>query len=193
MKSDRKTSGIAPWRVRETQLVFDNRWAKVRRDTCELPDGRPVPDYHYWEGNDFAQVFALTDESRVVLVRQYKHAVKEIVLELPAGLISPEDEAPLATARRELLEETGFGAGEWQALGRLNVSSAKATTRAYPFLATRALRVAEPRPDENEQIEVVLATIPDLMDLISAGEIRDSNSIACSLLSLRALNLDISA
>jgi ADP-ribose pyrophosphatase len=192
MKSDRKTSGIAPWRVRETELVFDNRWARVRRDACELPDGRLVPDYYYWEGNDFAQVFALTDESRVVLVRQYKHAVKEIVLELPAGLISPQDEAPLAAARRELLEETGFEAGEWQALGRLNASSAKATTRAYPFLATRARRVAEPRPDENEQIEVVLATVPDLMDLISAGEIRDSNSIACSLLSLRALNRDIS-
>ncbi len=192
MITNKNNSSVGPWRVKKTELVFDNRWAKVRRDTCELPDGRVIPDYYYWEGGDFAQVFALTDESRVVLVRQYKHGVKEVVLELPAGLVSAGDDSPLASARRELLEETGFEAGEWEALGKLNVSSAKATTHAYLFLATRARRVAEPRPDENEQIEVILVTVPDLMDLISGGEIRDSNSIACSLLSLRALNPDIS-
>lgn len=192
MITNKSNRSVGPWQVKKTEIVFNNRWAKVRRDTCVLPDGKVIPDYYYWEGSDFAQVFALTDESRVVLVRQYKHGVKEVVLELPAGLVSEEDASPLATARRELLEETGFEAGEWQALGKLNVSSAKATTHAHVFLATRARRIAEPKPDENEQIEVVLRTIPELLDLISAGEIRDSNSIACSLLSLRALNLDIS-
>jgi len=133
-------------------------------------------------------VFALTGNEEVVLVRQYKHGVKELVLELPAGVISAEDASPQAAARRELLEETGFEASDWEALGTLNVSSAKATTRAYPFLATGAQKVAEPRPDENEQIELVLSTIPGLLDLISTGQIRDSNSIACCLLALRAMD-----
>ena len=180
------------WQVSHSDLVLNNKWAKVRRDTCVTATGNKVEDYYYWEGGDFAQVFALTDDGRVLLVRQYKHGVKEVVLELPAGLVSAgDDDSPLATARRELLEETGFEAREWRDLGRLNVSSAKATTRAYPFLATNTQRVGEPKLDENEDIEVALVKIPDLLDLISTGAVRDSNSIACCLLALRVLYPDI--
>src|SRR5437899_611317 len=98
---------IHPWRVKESRLVLDNRWAKVRLDSCELPNGTLVPDYYYWEGGDFAQVFAITARNEVVLTRQYKHGVKEIVVELPAGLVG-HGETPLAAAQRELLEETGY-------------------------------------------------------------------------------------
>ena len=175
------------WQVKNSELVLNHRWAKVRRDTCILPNGFEVDDYYYWEGGDFAQVFALTPESQVVLVRQYKHGVKEIVLELPAGMIDADDANPLATARRELLEETGFEASEWQELGILNVSSAKSTTRAYPFLAQNAHQVREADLDDNEAIEVMLCSIPELLNLITKGEIRDSNSIAACLLALRSL------
>lgn len=180
-------AGLKRWQVKESELVLDRRWAKVRRDICILPDEGEVDDYYYWEGGDFAQVFALTPDSRVVLVRQYKHGVKEIVLELPAGMIDAEDTSPLATARRELLEETGFEASAWQELGTLNVSSAKATTRAYPFLARNAHQGHEAHLDDNEDIEVVLCSIPEVLNLIAKGEIRDSNSIAACLLALMSL------
>jgi 8-oxo-dGTP pyrophosphatase MutT (NUDIX family) len=181
------TKKIEKWQVRDSELVLDHHWAKVRRDTCISPDGFEIDDYYYWEGGDFAQVFALTSEDQVILVRQYKHGVKEIVLELPAGMIEDADANPLATAQRELLEETGFEASKWRSLGILNVSSAKSTTRAYPFLAKCAKQVGQPSLDDAEAIQVILSPIPEVLDLITKGEIRDSNSIATCFLALRTL------
>jgi 8-oxo-dGTP pyrophosphatase MutT (NUDIX family) len=172
------------WQVASSKLVLDNQWARVRKDDCLLPNGIRIADYYYWEGGSFAQVFALTLDESVVFVRQYKHGVKEVVLELPAGMISASDRDPLTTARRELREETGFDAEEWNALGTLNVSSAKADTRAFPFLARTARQVAQPEPDATEDIEVVLIPIAGLITHIRQGEIRDSNSLATCLLAL---------
>lgn len=178
---------LEKWRVKDSRRVLDHRWAKVRRDSCILPNGSEIDDYYYWEGGDFAQVFALTAESQVILVRQYKHGVKEVVLELPAGMIEATDASPLATAQRELLEETGFEANRWQSLGILHVSSAKATTRAYPFLAHIARWRHAPRLDNEEDIQVILSSIPEVLDLIAKGVIRDANSIAVCFLALQAL------
>lgn len=181
------------WRVTRSELVLDKEWAKVRRDTCVTPTGHQVDDYYYWEAGDFAQVFALTEDARVVLVRQYKHAVKDVVLELPAGLVSVKDMTPLDTARRELLEETGFGVARWEALGALNVSSAKATTQAYLYLGSGAAVQGLPRPDANEQLELELVTISELLDLISKGQVRDTSSVACTLLALGRLGWKLEA
>jgi ADP-ribose pyrophosphatase len=186
MKPEKTITGIRPWLVRKSQLILDNRWAKVRLDECELPDGKVVPDYYYWEGNDFAQIFALTSTNDVVLTRQYKHAVKEIVTELPAGLIDLNEE-PLAAAKRELEEETGYTATEWVELGQLNVSSAKATTRASAFLAKDVQKTTDAKLDSTEEIEILIVTIDELLDLMSEGAIRDANSVATTLLALRAL------
>src|SRR5439155_938694 len=157
---------IEQWQVKDSVLVLDNRWARVRRDTCILPDGTEIDDYYYWEGGDFAQVFALTSEMQVVLVKQYKHGVKEIVLELPAGMIEATERDPLITAQRELLEETGFEASQWQQLGILNVSSAKSTTRAYPYLAQDAKLLCQPHPDDQEAIQVILCPVAEVLNLI---------------------------
>ncbi len=178
---------LEKWQVKDSIRVFDHRWAKVRRDSCILPDGSEIDDYYYWEGGDFAQVFALTAESQVILVRQYKHGVKEIVLELPAGMIEAADASPLVTARRELLEETGFEARTWQSLGVLHVSSAKATTRAYPFLAQIAQWIRSPSLDDDEDIQVIFCSVPEVLDLIAKGIIRDANSIATCFKALQVL------
>jgi ADP-ribose pyrophosphatase len=178
---------ILPWRVRKSALVLDEgRWARVRRDECELPSGDIIPDYFYWEGNDFAQVFALTQKAEVVLTRQYKHGVKEIVVELPAGQIG-EGEDPRAAAEREMREETGFVGSDWVRLGQMNVSSAKSSTRATAFLLRDAEKRYAPKLDFTEQIEVLLYPLNEVLNLISRGAIRDVNSVATTLLALREL------
>jgi ADP-ribose diphosphatase len=187
MKSRTDGGKVRPWRVQQSDLVFDNRWARVRRDRCELPDGKIVPDYYYWDGFDFAQTFAVTKNHEILLARQYKHGVKEIVTELPAGLVDPTDLSPVATAQRELQEETGYVGRDWLALGELHVSSAKATTRAFAFLARNVTKACEQSPDSNETIEVLTVGTDDVIDLISRGIIRDTSSIAITFLALQAL------
>ncbi len=175
---------IGQWIVKSSIVVLDSEWAKVHRDTCVTPSGKIIQDYYYWEGGDFAQVFALTLDDEVILTKQYKHGVKEVVIELPAGMISSRDDGPMDTARRELLEETGYEARSWLNLGVLNVSSAKMTTRSYPYLALGARRVAAQSLDENEEIEILLRPINEVLTMLRSGEIRDSNSVATCLLSL---------
>jgi len=132
----------------------------------------------------------LTTANEVILTRQYKHGVKEIVTELPAGLID-SNETSIAAAKRELREETGYTANDWISLGQLNVSSAKATTRASAFLATNVEKNASPALDSTEEIEVFSTTIDKLLELISNGSVNDANSVATTLLALRYLQLKI--
>jgi len=179
-------SAIRPWRVISSELVFDNRWARVRRDSCDLGNGVTIPDYFYWQGGDFVQVFALTTSGEVLLTRQYKHGVKEIVIELPAGLIDLTDESPLAAAKRELSEETGYSGGRWTPLGILNVSSAKATTRAFSFLALEVMLVSQQQLDSTEQIECLRVSQDSFMKMIVSGTIHDSSSLATSFLAFNA-------
>src|SRR5579872_3649919 len=97
------------WRVTASHYVIDTPHLRLREDTVELPDGTIVERYFVRESRGFVVIFALTPDRRVVLVRQYKHGIGRVVLELPAGAIDP-GETPMETARRELSEETGYEA-----------------------------------------------------------------------------------
>jgi len=173
------------WRILRSKYVLNKRWAKVRQDTCLLPSGMVVDDYFIWEGGDFAMIFGLTKENKVVLVRQYKHGAQEIVIELPAGLIEASDGNPQAAAARELREETGYAADDYEYLGNLLVSSAKATTMAHLYLATGLSQVADPEPDSQESVEPLHVSLPELVQMIDTGRIHDVNSIATIFLALR--------
>ncbi|MCX5840962.1 MAG: NUDIX hydrolase, partial [Deltaproteobacteria bacterium] len=104
-----------------------------------------------------------------------------------AGLIDTTDDSPLATAKRELREETGYSGERWVELGQLHVSSAKATTRAFVFLTQNAMRTFEPKLDENEAIDFFLVKVEEVLSLISRGSIRDTSSVATTFLALQAI------
>lgn len=175
------------WKILETKRILDEKWAKVRQDICLLPTGRIIDDYFLWEGNDFAMVFGLTNDDKVLLVRQYKHGAQDIVVELPAGLIDVSDDNPQGAVTRELREETGYVAENYTFLASLFVSSAKATTMAHLYLATGLVKVTNPKPDSQEIIESFCVPLPQLIQMIEIGEIREVSSIATIFLALQKL------
>jgi ADP-ribose pyrophosphatase len=95
------------WKIVESRYVIETPHLRLRRDSIRLPSGELINEYYVRETGGFAIVFALTPQSDVVLVRQYKHGIGEGVLELPAGAIEP-GESPVDCAQRELAEETGY-------------------------------------------------------------------------------------
>ncbi len=180
MTEDRGSDASSPgdWRVTGSDIVIETPHLRLRRDTVELPNGARVGPYYVRESRGFAVVFALTPDERVVLVRQYKHGIGRIVLELPAGGIDPGEDAA-ACARRELAEETGYApAGDLERIGTYVFDPTGATTTYHLYLA----RDAEPRTaqtfDPTEDITLELATLAELRRYVRDGTIEVGIHIA---------------
>jgi 8-oxo-dGTP pyrophosphatase MutT (NUDIX family) len=149
---------VRRWERVESAWAFRSGFLSIRRDRCRLPDGRLSADMFFMELRDFALTVAVTPEGAVLLSREYKHGAGDVIFTLPAGFIEA-GEAPAAGARRELLEETGHDGPAYEPLGSYLVFPGLSAARGHAFLARDVRRVAEPRPDEFEEIEVVAVSL----------------------------------
>lgn len=145
----------APWKTRRSTLLIDETYLRVQRDEVELPTGRTIDDYHLIRSPDWAGVVAVTPDDQLVLVRQYRHGHGGSSLEIPAGIVEP-GEPPLAGARRELLEETGYDSQEITQLFDCRPEPARHAQWAHLSFAKNAQLVAGQALDATEEIEVVL-------------------------------------
>jgi ADP-ribose pyrophosphatase len=115
-------------------------------------------------------VVALTPDGQVVVARNYKHGPRRVCLNLPAGYVEPGEE-PLATARRELLEETGYVAEEWISLGGFASDGNRGCGTGHLFLARGAQKVAEPDAGDLEEMEIGLMSLDEVMDAVRRGDV----------------------
>jgi len=171
------------WRRGKSELVYDAGIFRLRRDTYEHR-GEPTHDYYVLESPPWVNVVAVTGEGHLVLVRQFRHALGEVTLEVPGGLVDAKDASPEAAAARELLEETGYAADRLVPLGELSNNPAILTNRTHAFYASRARKVAEPRLDRHEDIEVVLEPAAEVPRLLREGRIHHALSVGALALHL---------
>lgn len=101
---------IKKWKTLGSEYLIRRPWLTARRDTVELPDGTVHPEYYVLEYPSWVNVIAITSENRFVMIEQYRHGLADVFTELVAGVVE-ESEEPLAAARRELLEESGYAGG----------------------------------------------------------------------------------
>lgn len=140
---------------------------RVRFQPPHAPDARS-----FWviEAPDWINVIALTEDDRVLLLRQYRYGVEEVTLEIPGGMCDA-GETPEQAAHRELREETGHACRELIPIGWVHPNPAVQTNRCHTFLARGAFRVGEPQPDPNEVLEQTTARLDEIPRLISEGRI----------------------
>ena len=179
---------MKPWRIISSRVLIDRRpWLRLIEQSVRLANGHVIQGYLLAEVREYAGVFALTEDGRVPLVRQYKHGVGKLSYDIPAGYLDAGEE-PLACARRELLEETGYAADEWQHLSSVVLDTNRGPARAHLFLARSARKVAAPRLDDTEDLDMQLRTPDELLAMVRSGEIDAIASVACIMLALDALN-----
>ncbi len=174
------------WRVTSSSYVMDSRHLKVRKDRIELPNGATIEDYYVRESRGFAIVFALTPDKRVVLVRQYKHGIGKVLLDLPAGAIDPGEE-PLQTAVREFTEETGY-AGSMELVSSFCTDPTNANTVAHLFYAPEVRLTGKQNLGLGEDITVELATMDELHAFVRDGTIDSVAHVASIYLMLDRLS-----
>ena len=178
---------IKPWRTLARRVHLDRSpWFTVGGEDVELPDGRILHDFNWISMREFAIIVALTDDHTTILARSYKHGVRGVALSLPAGYLE-DDEAPLAGAKRELLEETGYEAMEWLPLGRYVTDGNYGSGAMHAFIAKGARKVREPDSGDHEEQELLTMPFGEAIARLRAGEVAQLSTAAALGLAAIAL------
>ena len=148
-----------------------NHFLTLEMHEVELADGRRIDDWPWVITPDYANILARTAEGRFLCFRQKKYAIKGESL-APIGGYIEADEAPLAAAQRELLEETGYVSSEWQSLGHYVVDANRGAGTAHLFLAINARPERAPVPDDLEAQELLFLTKGELESALKAGQFK---------------------
>lgn len=165
------------WKVLESEYVIQRPWLTARREKLQLPDGRIVPEYYVLEYTEWVNVIAITKDGQFVMEKQYRHALGVDSIELPCG-VAEKGEDPLTAARRELLEETGYGNGEWSELMTIAPNPATMTNWSHCFLAVGVEKIAEPAWDSTEDLSVHLMSEERVKSLLMNNQICQALMVA---------------
>ncbi|HEU5167617.1 MAG TPA: NUDIX hydrolase [Chitinophagaceae bacterium] len=175
------------WKILSSEYLFNDLWFKVRKDICESPSGKIINPYYVYEFPEWATAFALTEDNKVILVRQYRHAVGEVNVELPGGCVDDSDESFEKAIARELSEETGYSFSSYEYLGKTSANSSTNSNWMHMFLAKGGKKTGEQELDHNEEIIVELYSIDELKKMVRENKIIQSMHVTCILYALEKL------
>ena len=167
------------WTLLGSRPMSDHRIFRIRHDLYRFEPGGLEREFVVIESGDWVNVVPLTDDGRIVLIRQYRHGVRQVSLEIPGGIVDP-GETPQEAAVRELGEETGYVPTRVRLLGRVQSNPAIHNNHTYMFLAEGCHAAAAARPEPMEQIELVLKPVAEVADLVRREEISHS-LVICAL------------
>lgn len=164
---------IEKWEILDSKYIIKRPWLTARRDTVRLPNGTIHPEFYILEYPTWINVIAITKEGKFVMVEQYRHGLQDIFTELVAGVVE-DGELPLEAARRELLEESGYGNGNWELFTVLSQNPSATTNLSYSFLATDVELISDQLLDETEDIAVKLLTEAEVKQLLISDTMKQS-------------------
>ena len=161
------------WKTLEQKYIIKRPWLTARVDKVELPTGVVIDEYYVLEYPDWVNTIAITKDGKFEFVRQYRYGIGKTVDELCAGVVEKGEE-PMAAAKRELMEETGFGGGKWQEWMQICANPGTHTNITHCFLAYDVEPIGKQHLDLGEDIEVRLFTRDEVLGMLRGGEIWQS-------------------
>lgn len=175
------------WKTLSSEYLFNDRWFKVRKEVCETPEGKIVDPYYIYDFPTWVGAVPVTEEGKIVMVRQYRHALGETCIEIPGGCVDDTDNSLEEAVAREVMEETGYSFSSYEYLGRISPNPSTNSNLLHMFLAKGGKKVAEQELDGNEEIEVVLMSVDELKQLIRENKIVQSMHVTCIMYALERL------
>ncbi|MEM9830882.1 MAG: NUDIX hydrolase [Bacteroidota bacterium] len=174
------------WKTLSQKYLLKDRWIKVRADVCQMPNGQIIEPYYTLEYPNWANVTAITPDREIVLIRQYRHAYGEAILELPGGAVD-SGEPEMEAVQRELLEETGYTGENWEEIARVSPNPANHSNLSISFLCLNARKTSEQELDAGEEIEVVLMPLEEVKQLLNENKLVQSMHVASLFYAFRRL------
>ena len=164
------------WKNKESKLIAACRMFSVYRNLAQAPGRDSIYDFYVLKLFNWANVIPITSDQQVVFVKQYRHGIGHVTLEIPGGVVDGEDKDPLKTAQRELFEETGYKAKEMIFLGEYHPNPAMQDNICCAYLAENVIKISEPTFDAEgfEVIEVCLIPLTQVPQMIANGDITHS-------------------
>lgn len=156
------------------EMAYEGKFLKVQKDKVALPDGQHT-SREYIRHPGAVVILPLLDDGTVLMERQFRYPLDQVFIEFPAGKIDP-DEDPLACAKRELEEETGYTATDWQFVSVIHNAIAYSDEHLDLYLA-RGLQAGTAKLDDGEFLETFTATIDELLDWVRSGKITDVKTV----------------
>ena len=180
------------WKTLASKIGFEDRWLKYRVDTCEMPDGTIIDPYYVLEYPDWAAALALTEDRQVILVKIYRHGLGKTVLEIPGGALDENGESPESAIRRELLEETGYAFEKIIKTAVVSPNPSNHSNLFHAFLAVGGKKIQEQELDEEEEIEVVLVSLPEFEQMLKNNELIQAMHVTAAYYGLQNLSTNLS-
>lgn len=177
------------WKQLSATYLFKDDWLTARKDRCEMPDGRIVDPYYVMEYKDWVNAVAFTKEGKILMIRQYRHALGEVTIEVPGGCIDQEDASPSEAIKRELLEETGYSFKRIMPLGTISANPSTNNNITHMFLAEGGEKVQDQNLDPNEEIEVLTYSSEEVIQLLLSNKIMQSLHVSCLFYAFQHLGI----
>jgi len=175
------------WKTLSSEYLYKDTWFTIRKETCERQDGQIVTPYYVYEFPTWVTALALTEGGKVILERQYRHALGLTNYEIPGGCVDDTDASLEAAIQRELLEETGYAFEKYEYLGRTSSNPSTNNNWMHMYLAMGGRKVQAQQLDHNEEIEVYLFTIDELKQMLRENQIIQSMHVTAIFYGLARL------
>ncbi len=170
-------SEIEKWDLLESEYLIRRPWLTARRDRVKLPNGQINDEFYVLEYPDWVNVIAVTEEDEFIMIEQYRHGLGEVQMEICAGVVE-KGEHHLDAAKRELMEESGFGGGKWRLLTVLSGNPSTTNNLTYCYVAEGVKKISDQHLDRTEDVAVRILSRNDVENLLRKDVMKQSLMVA---------------